>query len=185
MYAQNLTLSGNGMPAWVLSLPSTPADGDQVVLVDSLTAPTYHWLLRYVAAASTYKWYCIGGTPYWAQVNTSEATTSTTFTDLTTPGPSFTVPVGGDWLVEIGCYLTGPTAGNVGYMSFAVGGTAASDSDAAGNSSGAASMSVTRSVKKTGVGAASSIATKYRTTNAANSATFNARWLKIMPYRVG
>lgn len=48
----------------VASLPTSPADGDEVYYVHP--AGTAVWHLRYRAAAGSYKWECIGGTPLYA-----------------------------------------------------------------------------------------------------------------------
>jgi hypothetical protein len=47
------------------TLPASPVDGQEVILTNSLTAPAYLWLMRYVAA-STYpnKWIYVGGTRF-------------------------------------------------------------------------------------------------------------------------
>lgn len=46
------------------SLPTTPFDGQEAILVDSLTAPTYAWRFRYMPSITdVYKWLCIGGEP--------------------------------------------------------------------------------------------------------------------------
>jgi hypothetical protein len=48
----------------VTTLPVSPFDGQEVVLVDSLTAPTYSWRFRYCASITgAYKWVFIGGPP--------------------------------------------------------------------------------------------------------------------------
>jgi len=44
------------------TLPASPADGDEYVLVDSTSNPTYQWRFRYNAGStSSYKWEFIGG----------------------------------------------------------------------------------------------------------------------------
>jgi hypothetical protein len=43
------------------TLPSSPQDGQLTILTDSTGSPTYHWLMRYLAA--TGKWIFIGGNP--------------------------------------------------------------------------------------------------------------------------
>jgi len=83
------------------SLPSSPSDGDEYILVDSTTAPTYAWHFRYTASITgSYKWVFIGGPPAVVSVETSQTSNSTTYTDLATVGPSFTVPRAGQYLVQ-------------------------------------------------------------------------------------
>jgi hypothetical protein len=46
------------------TLPASPYNGQEAILVDSVTAPTWHWRLRYNAGSSSaFKWGFIGGTP--------------------------------------------------------------------------------------------------------------------------
>jgi hypothetical protein len=82
------------------SFPVSPADGQEAILVDSTTAPTYQWLFRYNAAATTYKWEFIGGAPWTQFVAAGQAVTSTTYADPATPH-TFTVPRAGTYLFTI------------------------------------------------------------------------------------
>lgn len=60
----NASLGAVIPPTYGTSLPASPVDGQEAVLVDSLTAPTYQWRFRYNAGSSSaYKWEFIGGTP--------------------------------------------------------------------------------------------------------------------------
>src|SRR6516164_9624771 len=44
------------------TLPASPVDGQEAILVDSITNPTYQWRLRYNAGStSAYKWEFVGG----------------------------------------------------------------------------------------------------------------------------
>lgn len=63
-------LTVNGVPVGTASvpygttLPASPVDGQEAILVNSTTAPTYQWRLRYNASStSAYKWECLGGIP--------------------------------------------------------------------------------------------------------------------------
>ena len=50
------------------SLPASPFNGQEAILVDSTTNPTWEWRFRYNAnSSSAYKWEFIGGTPYSAE----------------------------------------------------------------------------------------------------------------------
>jgi hypothetical protein len=47
------------------TLPASPGDGQEAILVDSVTSPSYQWRFRYNAGNTTaYKWEYIGGEPY-------------------------------------------------------------------------------------------------------------------------
>ena len=46
------------------SLPPSPADGQEAILVDSVTNPAYQWRFRFNAlSSSAYKWEFVGGSP--------------------------------------------------------------------------------------------------------------------------
>src|SRR4029077_1979087 len=48
--------------AYGTTLPASPTDGQEAVLVDSVTNPTYQWRFRYNAGSSSaYKWEFVGG----------------------------------------------------------------------------------------------------------------------------
>lgn len=90
-----------GPPALMISygtsLPGSPFDGQEAVLVDSLTAPSYSWRFRYNAGStSPYKWEFIGGSPKFdiESVGVSIAAT------LGPIGPILPVPRPGVYLVE-------------------------------------------------------------------------------------
>jgi hypothetical protein len=170
----------------VTALPASPFDGQEVILTDSLTAPTYTWRFRYVAAAPSNKWVFVGGAPGYAEVLTAQAMSSTTFAALATDGPAVTLPVAGDYLVEIGYRIAAATAVTFSFMSFAIGATPASDVDAAHCeiSTGATGrFSVARAIRKTGL-PATTLTAKYRLSSVANT-TFDNRWMKATPVAVG
>lgn len=164
------------------SFPGSPADGDEYILVDSTSAPTYAWHFRYNSGSgSSYKWEFIGGSPVVLEVATAQSTTSTSYTDLTTSGPSFTTPRAGDWVVEI----QAKESAAYGYMSYALGGTSASDvwgivfdGDAPGGK-----RQVCGFAKHAALAASSAITAKYRSIGG-TSATFEDRRIKILPVRL-
>lgn len=106
----SLTLSGGAIltpPGVVVpitigtTLPGSPSDGQEAILVDSLTAPTYQWHFKYVAGLSTNKWMFIGGSPALVVVAADETGSLTSgYADLTTVGPQFTLPRAGDYEVD-------------------------------------------------------------------------------------
>lgn len=173
----------------VTALPASPVDGQQIVLTDSLTAPTYHWLLQYMAAKASNKWLYIGGAPAASQVETNEARASTTWGALTTAGPSFTLPVAGDYDIEIG-YQGDPNvaANEDGMMSYSINGsTASADADAAGFWGNTAAttylISASRTKRKTGLSAVAIVAV-YKTVGG-NSMQFQGRYMRVTPVAVG
>lgn len=90
----------------VTSLPTDPFSGQEVVLVDSLTNPSYNWRFRYNAAStSAYKWEFVGGSSAYAAVETNEVHGGgATWKDLTTVGPQLTVPRSGEYIIT-GCAI--------------------------------------------------------------------------------
>ena len=171
----------------VTALPSAPTDGDEITFMDSLTAPTYAWRLRYVSAKSSNKWQFVGGSPATDAVTAAESITSATFGNLTTTGPSITLPVAGDYLVTI----TTEVYGNVNNvwlveMSYAIGGTAATTSDAASfwpEGGTGRIKSITRTQLKQGLTAVT-LTAKYRA-DGVNGTVFQKRFMSVTPVAVG
>lgn len=62
-------------PTTATSLPGSPVDLQQTILVDSTSAPTYAWLLQYSTAVA--KWLFLGGSPLF--VTGTSSTLSATF----------------------------------------------------------------------------------------------------------
>jgi hypothetical protein len=171
--------------AYGTSLPASPTDGQEAILVDSLTAATYQWRFRYNAARATNRWEFIGGPPVGAFVATREARAAspTTYGDLPTVGPQVTIPVAGIYEVEVGC-LFDLFAGSAGYMSYQIGATPAADVDAATQiiagtaNEGAACFASKRQTLPVGA-----LVTKYRFDNIARYAS--NRRLRVSPVAVG
>ena len=82
------------------------------------------------ALASGYSTHFVTGTPHKlverfmdsARVNTSQTTTSTSYVNLATAGPSVTVATGTTAMVFISCRLKQNTASNDSFASFAISG---------------------------------------------------------------
>jgi hypothetical protein len=175
-----------GVASLVTSLPGSPADGDEVLYTDSLTVPTYVWRLRYIAAATTYRWYYVGGPPVAVSIATAEATTSTTYAALTTPGPTFTTPLAGDWDVGPEFTFQGAAGASRIAMSFDIGGTGAVDANASMHASSMTAKlerSPRRVTRITGVAASTALTSKYKSTDA-TSMTCSDRMITVQPFRV-
>jgi len=93
---------GSGAASYGTTLPANPFDGQEAVLVDSVTAPTYTWRFRYNAkSTSAYKWEYVGGSESLTRVDTQESTTVTgQWLDLATIGPRFVVQRAGDYFAQ-------------------------------------------------------------------------------------
>jgi hypothetical protein len=181
-----------GNAGYGIALPSSPTDGMEYVLVDSVSAPSYQWRFRYNAgSASSYKWEFIGGSPAQVEVATNETTSSASFTALTTAGPSFTLPRAGDYMVGIGCTI-GKSSGSGdshGYMSYDIGGTAAVSADGiagqfseADNTAHSITSTPSRFKRKNGLSAVA-LVSKYYVDNGLVGA-FYYRWMSVTPIRV-
>jgi hypothetical protein len=137
-------------------------------------------------SASSYKWEFIGGSFAGGQVATAETTASTSYVDLATTGPSLALPYGGDYDILIGYQLISGTA-QQGAMSYAIGGTGASDNDwvvlqQPGGAAPPTNLSASRFKRQTGLTAVT-ITAKYKAVS--GTAEFEARYLRILPVRIG
>jgi len=118
--------------AYGTSLPASPVDGQEAILVDSVTAPTYQWRFRYNAAStSPYKWEYIGGAPMRHEMAASQSISGSAYVNAPTPGPTLVVPLAGEYLVEYGARGAGYGQNDVGWMSPSFNGGTPIDSDAA------------------------------------------------------
>jgi hypothetical protein len=182
-------------PTYVTSLPGSPTDGQEVYYVAD-GANDIIWHLRYNSTSGY--WEFLGGPALYAEVTTSESTTSTAYADLATVGPNLTVPLDGDYQVTVSAYMSGSSfQGNTtNYMSFAVGGTAATDADSAvqltrsydgGSDAQNVSGTPVRTSRKTSVSGGTTITAKYKLSpnfGSAHSASFERRWMEITPVRI-
>lgn len=183
MYQKVAYANGDGVDL-VTSLPASPHDGQEIILTDSTTAGTYHWRLRYVSGRSSNKWVCVGGVGAYQEVETSESTSSTSYTALATAGPSFTVPLAGDYLVEIGFESNASTT-TENWMSYAIGATAAADADGISFvvTGGSYLGGLSRVNKQSSLAASTALAARYKVT--AGTSNFRKRWMLVTPVAVG
>lgn len=182
--AAGVSWGSAGGAGYGTALPGSPTDGDQFILVDSTSAPTYSWLLRYVSAKSSNKWIFIGGTPIQDEVATAEATSSTgSYIALATAGPSIAVPVAGDYIVTLGCTHVTATSQTTAFMSYDIGGTGAVDADGVQGSVGSGQeVSISRVKKKAGLTAVT-LTAKYKSVGA--NGTYQERFINLLPIAIG
>lgn len=173
------------LPATVL--PGSPTDGQQAILVDSVTVPTWSWLLQWSDAAA--EWIFLGGSSLRATVNdatptTIESTASAAYTALATAGPAVTLPRPGRYRVQLGAFIISPnSAAAIGYMSYDIGGTGAVDADALASQQEDANtprsaVMASRVKVKAGLTAVT-LTAKYRTT--AGTVNFGVRSIDVVP----
>lgn len=184
----NNLLAINPQPA--TTLPGSPADGDIALLVDSLTAPTYAWRLRYESGVSdANKWVCIGGAAALVEVATRETMSGAAYADLATAGPSFTAPRAGVYNVEVGCE-SDSTSGvaSAAYAAVKIGAAATSDANRVaatsdgGSSSSVQAVSIARGLRLTAA-AADALKVQYKA-DGTNVVGFAKRYISVMPVRV-
>jgi hypothetical protein len=176
-------------PAPATSLPGSPSDGQATIYTDSLTAPTYHWLLIY--EASTSKWMYAGGTPMSHHVVTSEAPGSSgSWVDLATAGPTLTTPLAGDWIASFGARISqGGVANQTNLIGIKVGAAAVGNAQTGGltaQNTGFGAASVYGPAGDTalaGVAASTVIKVQYNSSGNTSSAFAN-RYLHLTPVKV-
>lgn len=162
----------------VRTLPGTGSrDGDTIRYAASASI---EWRFCYDAASSYWKF--VGGGPLISETDTFEATSSATYVNLATVGPSVSVPFLGDYIVTFGAE-TFAGANAAAWMSVDVGAGAADGDGAVLQQSSAVTSvaSVARARTKT-VAAGTSIVCKYRSSS--GSASFLNRFLNVLPLRV-
>jgi len=91
--------------AYGASLPLNPVDGQEAILVDSITNPSYQWRFRYNAGSSSaYKWEFIGGVPFLGYYDVAQSVGSI---NAFVPGlPQFTAPRAGQYVFDFSAYTT-------------------------------------------------------------------------------
>lgn len=182
-----LKTGANSTGGYGTTLPASPIDGQEFTLVDSTTSPTYQWRFRYNAGSSnTDKWEFVGGSPARVAIATNETTTSLTYVDLTTAGPSFTAPRAGQYLITTQAQASNGTGGAGGWATPKIGAAATADGDGmivsgTGGTAGPA-VSGARTVQKT-VAASDVIKVQYRVSGS-GTASFLSRELLVQPIRV-
>jgi hypothetical protein len=167
-------------------LPTSPGDGESFYYIaDSTNGVVWH--LRYRSAATgSYKWEFVGGPQLISSVEANQNRANAAYGDLGTVGPSITVPLAGDYIINIGFTGNNGQAGQAGRMSYAIGASAAADADAVFYLTSVAAgnyATVTRPKLKTAIAANSAIVAKYRTDGV--SVFFQDRFMEITPVRVG
>jgi hypothetical protein len=121
--ASNMNLSaGTGVPVF---LNSTTRDagfggaGEKVLAEGQLCYLSDSNIVQYYSGAS---WLALGTQISGSTVATTQTTTSTSYTDLATAGPSVTMTTGTSAFVIVTTYSYNATSGTATYMSYAVSG---------------------------------------------------------------
>lgn len=178
-----LTVAQFGALTGLEGTKGTVAPDEVYLEVDS--ANGIQWHLAYESGEPTYKWRCVGGPPMVNEILTDESTTSVTYADLATVGPSITLPRGGDY--EIGIYALGyaGAAGNI-IATVKLGAAAASNNEAIQmNAASAVSNQISggRSFVRTALAAAAVLKMQYLA-GSGTATHFVNRNLAVRPVRL-
>jgi hypothetical protein len=170
-------------------LPGSPVDGQEFILVDSLTNPTYQWRFRYNAGStSAYKWEFIGGTELRAIADATMAAlthaAANTYYDLPTP-VSVVVPRAGEYVIVFGSRRAIPGGNYDLHLAPKIGAAAASDNDSIeyGQTSQTYHSQKGESALKT-LTAGTTIALQSESGTAGGPATYAGAYLALRPWRV-
>jgi len=168
------------------TLPLNPVDGQEAILVDSLTSPTYQWRLRYNARSTSHKWEFVGGPPM-SSVPGGSSSLAVTSAYQSIGGATLTVPRTGSYWVDYTVTLyAGPINAHITNLNVLVAGfgTIAPDTGLAG---GAASSNLTsfaiashNYISLT----AGNVLTIGASSAQANTFTFLNRTLSLLPHRI-
>jgi Collagen triple helix repeat (20 copies) len=100
-------------------LPNFPYDGQEAILVDSLTNPTYRWRFRYNAGStSIYKWEFIGGSPKVISPPNFTSPSTGAWNNDTAPNASFGIPREGDYFAQAISNVAGGGSAGTAFMGF-------------------------------------------------------------------
>lgn len=178
--------AGQVTPSVVSSLPGSPTDGQEVYYQNAAMATAgIMWHLRYRAAATTYKWEVLGGGPFMEHASAATTRAVSTYGDLTSGAMStWTIPLVGEYEVEIGASLSPGAAGQGFYMSIAIAGATALDADSvlAYCVSSLGQWDVSRKMKKV-FAATDTVVPKFKQQGATAGNVTN-RYICIKPIRV-
>ena len=124
--------------------------------------------------------------PNYDQVDPEESTTSTSFTDLATVGPTVTVTIGplGKAIVLAGAYMTSTVTNQTVVTALSIDGGAPIDmADLGNNSSGSIAASCAGAWLATGLSPGShQFRLKYLQSLGGATGRFAGRWLIVLPY---
>jgi hypothetical protein len=162
----------------VTVLPAAPFDGQKVILVDSITVPTYSWQLQWVASASC--WIFVGGSRLSQTVPANFSSASAAYVDLT-GGPSFTVPRAGVYEIGFGASVYEPSGNVYVDMIVKVGAAAVVTSDYVRHRGQTGDfISIGRSGLRKTCAAADVIKLQGKT-DGVNAGQWENRWLTVIP----
>lgn len=172
---------------YATTLPANPVDGQEAVLVDSITSPTYQWRFRYnVQSTSPYKWEFIGGSAWCVAPGPGITTGSGSYIQVDGTTPSITLSRAGDYLFTYGARPTAPDGASAGMFLFDDGVEAAGVTEISLYNSGAGGTiygGLSYSVRVNGIGAGSVMDLRYKS-YFSQVVGFYSRYMTCQPVRV-
>lgn len=164
----------------VTALPASPIDGDECVYVADATNGV-EWRFKYKSVET--KWRFIGGPPLTSSIATSEARNNATFGDLTTAGPSVTVPLAGDYMIQFNVQGNPVSPETFTIATIKLGAATAVDADSAvGLGPAGAIHTPGRTYRRNGLAAAAALKMQYRNA-ATNNTNYSSRDMSVWPVR--
>lgn len=168
----------------VTALPGSPFDGQLIVFVDSTSAPTYIWQLRYNAnSASSYKWEFIGGSNFRSAETDISFANITTYTMTNSPA-AILAPLAGEYDIIISGTSQRST-GNQTYWSYNVNSAGAADTIASRTGDNIAASGALWFYQRQALALSDSVRIAYRASNTGTSHLLDNARLELRPYRVG
>jgi hypothetical protein len=170
----------------VTSLPASPFNGQIIDYFDATNGVIER--LRYRAASpSIYKWDVVGATPLLAETTSGGTRASATYGDLTgsSVGPAVTVPLAGEYAIEMSVDVQNNSAGGEGRMGVQIGAAAVGTDDAiqGAEDSNSVLTIATAPLRRTVAAANTALTLRYAST--VGTSTFSRRRLAVRPLRVG
>lgn len=176
---------GRGLITVGTSLPASPVDGDEYVLVDSTTAPTYAWRFRYsTAVTDSNKWIAVGPEPLTVERYAVVTVTNTAYADFGTV-TSLTVPRAGVYVVSW-WGIARNTAGSVqnGNVALKKGAAATADTEGLVVAGSLPAGSPYYNLRKVQLTLAASDVLKMQGKQASGAMQLDSQGIEIVPVRV-
>jgi hypothetical protein len=181
---RDVIVGGQRLPWYIGETPPTSPRNNDIWIY---TGSGIYWQFMYDESSVSHKWWFVGGAPLFSEVTDEEETTSFSYTNLFTPGPSVALPFAGDYDVGIGMLAINTMEGGESFMSYAIGDTPATDIDCIEHveailGGGIAEGSYARYRRKTNLPQVT-LTAKYKRV-VTGTATFGRRWMMVTPVRV-
>ena len=174
-----------GSASYGTALPASPVDGQEAILVDNLTNPTYQWRFRYNAGStSAYKWEFVGGPPLAAFATAQSQNTVTATWQHPSASPVLTLSRAGEYLTRYGgsVLLTQPASGIL--ISCGLATTAIEPTCEISNNAGSIKASITAEGGKLTVTAGVTVNWLMYTVGGVVNSAVDRTMLSVVPIRV-